>query len=117
VKKKRTIRTLRIIMPIVAIISTVIIAPLDLVWPMLTPLPDTVQQQVNDAVDRGLDGIIVYVDQPGKAPAFYAAGWKNKETQVPADPLALFKIGKNRVCRSDHAANDGAASQRHPQFH
>jgi D-alanyl-D-alanine carboxypeptidase len=92
-KKKRIVRILRIIMPIVAIISTVIIAPLDLIWPMLKPLPDTVQKQVDDAIDYGLDGIIVYVDQPGKAPEFYAAGWKNKLTQVPADPHALFKIG------------------------
>jgi D-alanyl-D-alanine carboxypeptidase len=92
-KKDRIVRILRIIMPIVAIVSTVIIAPLDLIWPMLTPLPDTVQEQVDDAIDYGLDGIIVYVDQPGKAPEFYGAGWKNKGTQVPADPHALFKIG------------------------
>ena len=92
-KKKRIVRILRIIMPLVAIISTVIIAPLDLIWPMLTTLPDTVQEQVDDALDYGLDGIIVYVDQAGKNPAFYAAGWKNKETQVLADPHALFKIG------------------------
>jgi D-alanyl-D-alanine carboxypeptidase len=52
-----------------------------------------VQEQVDDAIDYGLDGIIVYVDQPGKAPEFYGAGWKNKGTQVPADPHALFKIG------------------------
>ena len=80
-------------MPLVAVISTVVIAPLDLVWEMLPPLPDTVQEQVNDAVDRGLDGIVVYVDQPGKAPAFYSAGWKDKLTREPADPQALFKIG------------------------
>jgi CubicO group peptidase (beta-lactamase class C family) len=52
-----------------------------------------VQEQVDDAVDQGLDGIIVYVDQAGEDPAFYAAGWKNKLTQEPADPNALFKIG------------------------
>ena len=55
-------------------------------------MPDTVQEQVDDAMDHGLDGIIVYVDQSDKAPAFYAAGWKNKTTQAPADPHALFKI-------------------------
>jgi len=93
VKKKRIIRILRIVMPIVGILSAVIIAPLDLLWPTLTPLPGTVQEQVNDAVDLGLDGIIVYVDQPDKSPAFYAAGWKNKLTKEPADPHAFFKIG------------------------
>ena len=92
-KRKRIVRILRIIMPIVAIISAIVIPPWDLVPPMITPLPDTVQEQVERAVDYGLDGIIVYVDQAGKAPAFYAAGWKNKVTQEPADPHALFKIG------------------------
>jgi hypothetical protein len=91
-KKKRIVRILRIIMPIVAIISAVVFVPWDIV-PWIAPLPDTVQEQVDDAIDHGLDGIIVYVDQSGKAPAFYSAGWKNKVTQVPADPHALFKIG------------------------
>lgn len=80
-------------MPIVAIIIVVVIAPLDLVPSLIAPLPDTVQEQVEAAVDQGLDGIIVYVDQAGEDPAFYTAGWKNKLTQEPADPHALFKIG------------------------
>ncbi|MEM7119495.1 MAG: serine hydrolase domain-containing protein [Chloroflexota bacterium] len=83
---------LRIIMPIVGVIIAIIIAPLDLVPSWLAPLPDTVQEQMDDAVEQGLDGIIVYVDQAGKEPAFYAAGWKNKSTQEPADPHAYFKI-------------------------
>ncbi len=58
----------------------------------MEPLPDTVQQQVDDAIDHGLDGIIVYVDEAGKTPAFYGAGWKDRVNQVPADPNALFKI-------------------------
>jgi CubicO group peptidase (beta-lactamase class C family) len=92
-KKDHIIRILRIIMPIVGIISAIVIAPLDLVPPLIAPLPDTVQEQVDDAADQGLDGIIVYVDQAGESPEFYAAGWKNKLTQEPADPHALFKIG------------------------
>ena len=91
--KRRAVRILRIIMPIVGLISIIVIPPLDLVPPWIAPLPDTVQEQVDDAIDQGLDGIIVYVDQAGKEPAFYAAGWKNKLTQEPADPHALFKIG------------------------
>jgi CubicO group peptidase (beta-lactamase class C family) len=66
---------------------------LDLVPPLIAPLPDTVQEQVDEAIDYGLDGIIVYVDQAGKEPVFYSAGWKNKLTQEPADPHAFFKIG------------------------
>ncbi|MEA4908843.1 MAG: serine hydrolase domain-containing protein [Anaerolineaceae bacterium] len=90
-EKKRIVRILRIIMPIVAIISAVVFVPWDIV-PWITPLPDTVQEQVDDAIDHGLDGIIVYVDQSGKPPALYAAGWKNKEKHIPADPQGLFKI-------------------------
>jgi CubicO group peptidase (beta-lactamase class C family) len=32
------------------------------------------------------------VDQVGKEPAFYAAGWKNRENQIPADPHSFFKL-------------------------
>ena len=92
-KKDRIVRVLRIVMPLIALLTVVIIAPLDLVLPWITPLPDTVQEEIDHALDYGLDGIIVYVDQGGKAPDFYAAGWKNKLTQEPADPHALFKIG------------------------
>ncbi len=90
--KTRTVRILQIIMPIVAIISAVIFVPWNAVFAWLTPLPDTVQEELDNAVNRGLDGIIVYVDQPGEAPALYAAGWNNRAAQVPADPQALFKI-------------------------
>lgn len=90
--KTLTIRILRIIMPIVAIICIIVIPPWKGILPWFAPLPDSVQEQVDDAVIHGLDGIIVYVDQAGKDPAFYSAGWKNKLTQAPADPHALFKI-------------------------
>lgn len=56
------------------------------------PLPDTVQEQVNEAIDYGFDGMIVYVDEAGQPPAFYAAGLKNRKNKIPADPQSLFKI-------------------------
>ncbi len=90
--KSRIVRILRIIMPIVGIISAVIFVPWNAVSIWIVPLPDTVQGQLDDAVDHGLDSIIIYVDQPGEAPALYAAGWKNRAEQVPADPQVLFKI-------------------------
>ncbi|MCK0114438.1 serine hydrolase domain-containing protein [Gelidibacter sp. F63206] len=65
-------------------------------WPIVKawskPLPDSVQEQVNEAIDMGFDGIIVYVDLEGEQPAYFAAGYKNKENKIPADPHALFKI-------------------------
>ena len=91
-RKQRTVRTLRIVMPIVAIISLVVFPPWDGILAWVAPLPATVQQQVDDAIDRGLDGIIVYVDQSGKSNSFYSAGWKDRANQVPADPEGLFKI-------------------------
>ena len=93
-KKKRIVRILRILTPLLAIAGAMIFTPQswDIVSVWTAPLPDTVQEQVDGAIDHGLDGIIVYVDQLGKAPEFYAAGWKDKVTQVPADPHALFKI-------------------------
>jgi len=86
---------LRGIVRIVLLIATVIsmfFVPWILVRAWLTPLPDTVQEQVNEAIGLGFDGMIVYVDQGGKEPAFYAAGWKNRESKIPADPHSLFKI-------------------------
>jgi D-alanyl-D-alanine carboxypeptidase len=89
--KKRIITILRIIMPIVGIITIILFAPLDAIGAWIVPLPDTVQEQVDDAINHELDGLIVYVDQAGEQ-AYYAAGWKNKGSEVPADPQALFKI-------------------------
>ena len=57
----------------------------------LQPLPDTIHEQLNDAVDQGMDGIIVCVNRPNDI-QLYAAGYKNREEQIPADPHALFKI-------------------------
>ena len=89
--KKQTKTILRIILLIGTAISLWFV-PWILVKAWILPLPDTVQEQVNQAIGHGLDGIIVYVDEAGKPPAFYTAGWKNKENKIPADPNSLFKI-------------------------
>ena len=89
--KKQTILIIRIVLFVGTIISLFYV-PWPLVKAWIKPLPDTVQEQVTEAIGLGFDGIIVYVDQGGKAPAFYAAGWKNRESKIPADPHALFKI-------------------------
>ena len=90
--KTRIVRLLRIIMPLVGLICIVVFAPWDGIWAWLRPLPDTVQEQVDEAIGYGLDGMIVYVDKAGEPPAFYTAGWNNREDQTPADPQSLFKI-------------------------
>ncbi|WP_346861132.1 serine hydrolase domain-containing protein [uncultured Draconibacterium sp.] len=75
-----------------ATIVSLFFVPWIILKAILTPLPDTVQAQVHKAINYKLDGIIVYVDQAGKPPAFYAAGYNNRENKVPADPHTLFKI-------------------------
>ena len=78
---------------IIASITSLAFVPWILVKAWILPLPDTVQEQVNEAIGHGLDGVIVYVDQSGKPPELFAAGWHNRENEIPADPKALFKIG------------------------
>ncbi len=90
-KKKQTKRLIRIAL-LVGTIASMFFVPWILVWAWILPLPDTVQEQVNEAIDHGFDGIIVYVDESGKPPEFYAAGWHNRKNKIPADPKALFKI-------------------------
>ena len=88
--KKRKI--VLVIILAVTIAGTALTVPWSLLIGWITPLPSTVQTQVDDALKYGLDGIIVYVDQAGKDPAFYSAGWYNRQSKIPADPHALFKI-------------------------
>ena len=88
---KQTKRILRIVF-IIASISSLYFVPWILVKAWISPLPDTVQEQVNESIDHGFDGMIVYIDQAGKPPAYYAAGWHDRKKKIPAQPKALFKI-------------------------
>ena len=89
--KKQIKKIVRIVL-ILASIGSLAFVPWNVVKAWVLPIPDTVQEQVNRAVDNGLDGMIVYVDQGGKSPAFYAAGWHDRKKKIPANPKALFKI-------------------------
>ncbi|HNP06418.1 MAG TPA: serine hydrolase domain-containing protein [Cyclobacteriaceae bacterium] len=89
--KKISKRIIRIFLFVGTIVSLYFV-PWPIVRAWIAPLPKTVQEQVNKATDYGFDGIIVYVDEAGKPPEFYSAGYKNRENKIPADPHALFKI-------------------------
>lgn len=52
-------RIFKIVMPTIATAISLVFVPWMLLRIMLTPLPDTVQEQVEDATKYGLDGIIV----------------------------------------------------------
>jgi len=90
-KKTRIKGILRIVF-IAASISSLFFVPWILVKAWILPLPDSVQEQVDEAIGYGFDGMIVYVDEAGKPPAFYTAGWHDRENKIPARPDALFKI-------------------------
>lgn len=91
-KKRKIKRILRTVF-ILASIGSLYFVPWKLVKAWLLPLPDTVQEQLDEAIDSGFDGMIVYVDQAGKPPALYSAGWHDRKINTPAYPQALFKIG------------------------
>lgn len=86
--KKQIIR----IVLLVGTITSLFFVPWLLVKAWILPLPDTVQEQMNEALGHGFAGMIVYVDQAGNPPQHYAAGWHNRESKIPAKPDALFKI-------------------------
>lgn len=91
-KKIQIKRILRIVF-IMASIGSLYFVPWILVKAWILPLPDTVQEQLNKGIEHGFDGMIVYIDQAGKPPEFYAAGWHDRKNKIPAYPQALFKIG------------------------
>ena len=89
--KKKKILIIRILLFVGTAISMFFV-PWILVKAWVLPLPNTIQEQVDEAIGYGFDGMIVYVDKAGKPPAFYTGGWKDRENKIPADPNSLFKI-------------------------
>ena len=88
IQKKQILR----IILLLGTVTSLFFVPWILVKAWIAPLPDTVQEQVNRATGFGFDGIIVYADRTGKAPALYTAGWHDRQKEIPAKPEALFKI-------------------------
>ena len=92
---KATKRILRIVL-LIASIGSLYFVPWLLVKAWILPLPDTVQEQLDEAIGHGFDGMIVYVDQAGQPPQYYAAGWHDRVAKIPAKPQALFKLASIR---------------------
>lgn len=96
VKRKQTghiKRVLRAVGLVVALVCVIVLPPWNGVFAWLAPLPESVAEEVANAADRGLEGIVVYVDQAGREPVSYAAGWKERDGEVPLTAATLFKIG------------------------
>ena len=77
-RRKTIIRFLLLVSTIVSLFFV----PWILVKAWILPLPHTVQEQVDEAISHGFDGIIVYVDKAGKPPAFFTAGWKDRDNKI-----------------------------------
>jgi D-alanyl-D-alanine carboxypeptidase len=90
--KKRTKLIMRVAAAIVTVASILIFAPWEFAIYYFSPLPATVQEQADEAVEQRLAGIIVYAQKGGQKAEFYASGWHNRDKKIPADPKALFKI-------------------------
>jgi len=91
IRKNKIKRIFQIVL-ILGSISSLYFVPWLLVKAWILPLPDTIQEQLDQAIDHGFDGMIVYVDQADKPPQYFASGWHNREAKIPAKPKALFKI-------------------------
>ena len=89
---KKQIKLTTKIFLLIGTIVTLFFVPWPLVKAWIKPLPNTVQEQVDEAVSSGFDGVVVYVDRAGKSPEYFTSGWHNKELQIKAKPQALFKI-------------------------
>ncbi|MCW9037877.1 MULTISPECIES: serine hydrolase domain-containing protein [Altibacter] len=89
--KKRTKRIVRISLLLATIVSLYFV-PWLLVKAWILPLPDTVQEQLEEAVDHGFEGMLIYIDQADEPPQLLAAGWHDREAKIPARPDARFKI-------------------------
>jgi len=89
--QKKTQRILRTAF-IIASISSLFFVPWLLVKAWILPLPNTIQEQLDEAIDHGFEGMIVYVDQAGHPSQHFASGWHDRGSKIPANPHALFKI-------------------------
>lgn len=83
---------LRILAAIVTVTSMVLFVPWGWVKLQLIPNSDSVQEELDRALNDGFVGLIAYVDQAGEAPVAYASGFNNRAEQTPMTTETLFKV-------------------------
>lgn len=87
-KSKIVIRTILLAGTVISLYFV----PWILIWAWILPLPDTVQGQLNEGIEHGFDGTIVYIQQGDRPAELYAAGWHDRDRMIRAYPEAYFKI-------------------------
>lgn len=95
VKAKKTVSKCTLALRLALCLGTLVslwFVPWIIVKAWLAPLPHSVDEQLQQSLGYGFDGILVYVDTAGQAPAWYSAGWHDRAKRIPADPQAYFKI-------------------------
>lgn len=90
--KQRRLLFARLTAVVLSVLSIYIWAPWQAGLMYVSPLPESIEEQLLQVTDGEFDGIIVYVDQKGKQPQTLAKGWHNRQEKIPANPNALFKI-------------------------
>ena len=90
--KRENITKMLKLLFILASLFSLTFVPWTLVKAWGRPLPDTIQAQLEEALDYGFEGMIVYIDKADQQPQYFASGWHNRENKIPAKPDALFKI-------------------------
>lgn len=89
--KKKTKQVLKAVF-ILASVGSLFFVPWLLVKAWILPLPATVQEQLDEAISHGFEGMVVFVDQAEQPSQYFASGWHDRELKIPAKPDALFKI-------------------------
>jgi len=91
IKNKKAKLTMRVLLLVGTLVSLYFV-PWLLIKAWILPIPDKVQEQLDEAIGHGFEGMIVYIDEAGQPPQLYTSGWHNRDSKTPAKPHALFKI-------------------------
>lgn len=79
----------------IILISLTIVSLAFVPWSILlyriSPLQNTLQEEVDHSIDYGFDGVLVYVDRAGEVDN-YVSGWNDRDHQIPVKSENLFKI-------------------------
>ncbi|MDM7861987.1 serine hydrolase domain-containing protein [Alteromonas sp. ASW11-36] len=83
---------LRLAVLAIGVYATIVLPPWRLTFLQITPLPDSLGEQVKSITEYGFDSAIVYIQQGDDVAEFYTAGQQERRSTTAVKPGALFKI-------------------------